>query len=62
MIIPAWFWCVYVDIYIIFCRRVRKAIQLLAADLMEMTGVGCDSCSKDQEEETDVWWSEMNNL
>ena len=65
VIIHAWFWCVYVDnffIYIIFWRRVRKAIQLLAADLMEMTGVGCHRWSQDQVEETDVWWSEMNKL
>ena len=65
VIIHAWFWCVYVDnffIYIIFWRRVRKAIQLLLKDLLDMTGLGWDKSHSENKEETDIWWTEMNEL
>ena len=65
VIIHAWFWCVYVDnffIYIIFWRRVRKAIQLLLKDLLDMTGLGWDNSHSENKEETDIWWTERNEL
>jgi hypothetical protein len=65
VVIHAWFWCVYVDnffIYIFFWRRVRKAIQLLMADLVDMTGLGCHKSQSENKEETDIWWTEMNKL
>jgi len=67
VIIHPWYFLVYIVnffIYIIFWPRIRKAMQLLLADVVGKIGLGeCRIWKKDiVADETETWWKELDNL
>ena len=65
VIFHAWFWCMYAVnffIYIIFYRRVRKAMQFLVIDLMELAGVKWNPWGSETDPGSDPWWGDLNEL
>ena len=65
VIFHAWFWCMYAVnffIYIIFYRRVRKAMQFLVIDLMELAGVNWNPWGSETDPGSDPWWGDLNEL
>ena len=67
VIIHPWYFCVYIVnffIYIIFWPRIRKAMQLLLADLLDKAGLGEGRIWRKDivTDETETWWKELDNL